>query len=84
MAKSHLAISRERNRVEKAWKRARRRLAKWKDNSVPVASRDEIRLDAARQALSWALDDNAMSMSRIDALNERELTRRKRQPRRRA
>jgi hypothetical protein len=84
VAKSHLAILRERNRVEKAWKRERRRLSKWKDNGVQIVSRDEIRLDAARQALSWAAGDNAMAMSRIDTLNEREVQRRRRRARRNA
>lgn len=84
MAKSHLAIMRERNRVARAWKRERRLSAKWLRCGVPVESRAEIRLEAARQALSWAAGDNALSMSRIDALNEREARLRKRRDKRRA
>jgi hypothetical protein len=83
MVKSHRAIHRECNRLGRILGRERRRGARVTRTALTCLGEDRnyIRIEAARQALAWALGDNAMSMSKIDALTEREMRRRKRRER---
>lgn len=76
--KTDLAILRELRQVEKWWRKERRRNASL---GIDYETRDVVRLDAARQALSWAAGLNAMSMSRICVQNERYYQRAKRRGR---
>lgn len=81
-AKSHAAIVRELNRITRAWRREGRRLKA--AGFQFIESQSYTRLEAARQALTWAAGGNAMSMSRIVEINWRWQRKSQRAARRRA